>query len=232
VPRQLPGEKLNEQPQERGVRVWDLPTRLFHWIIVLAIAGSWWTAEEDLSERHALIGYFILSLLLFRLVWGFVGSETARFSSFVRGPGAALEHLRHLVMPGKLPRPVGHNALGGYAAIALLLSLAVQAVTGLFLYDDELFWAPLNGRVSEDTAATLKDIHELNFNILLGLIGLHVVAVLFYALVKGLDLVRPMLSGRADLPAGTAAPHMAPLALAFLVAGAAAALVWALITYA
>ena len=214
------------------MRVWDLPTRLFHWIIVLAIAGSWWTGEEDLSERHALIGYFILSLLLFRFAWGFIGSETARFSSFMRGPGAALEHLRHLVMPGKLPRSVGHNALGGYAAFALLLSLTVQVATGLFLYDDELFWAPLNGWVSEDMAETLGDIHELNFNILLGLIGLHVSAILFYGFVKGLDLVRPMLSGRADLPAGTVAPRMAPLALALFLAGAAAASVWALVTYA
>lgn len=196
------------------------------------MAGSWWTSERDLSETHALIGYTILALLLFRLGWGLVGSETSRFSSFIRPPGEAIGHLRHLMKPGKLNRPMGHNALGGYAVAALLLSLGVQVCTGLFLYDDEYFWAPLNGWVSEGTAAMLGNVHEANFNLLLVLAGVHVAAVIFYALVKGLDLVRPMLSGKAEFPPDTRPPRIAPLPLALAVAAVAGLLVWSLVSFA
>jgi cytochrome b len=208
--------------------IWDLPIRLFHWAIVAAIAASWWTSEQEDSETHALIGYTVIALLLFRFAWGFVGSETARFGSFVRPPSEALEHIRHLLRPGKLDRHVGHNALGGYSVLLLLASLSVQVVTGLFLYDDEYFWAPLNAWVSEDMADLLEDVHEANFNLLLVLIGLHVAAILFYGFVKGLDLVRPMLSGRAELPAGSA-PQLAPLWLAAVLAAGAGLLVWYLL---
>jgi cytochrome b len=233
LPRPLSGEELSapEEGPER-VTVWDLPTRLVHWLIVLLVAGSWWTGEEDLSERHAVIGYTILALLLFRLAWGFIGSETARFSSFVRAPSHAIEHLRHLLGRGKLERTVGHNALGGYAVTALLLCLAVQVCTGLFLYDEEYFWAPLNGWVSEETAELLSNVHEANFKLLLVLIGVHVGAVIFYALVKGLDLLRPMLSGRAEFPPGTRPPRIAPLPLALALAAAAGLVVWSLVSFA
>ncbi len=209
-----------------------MPTRLFHSLIVLLVAGSWWTGEQGDSERHALIGYTILALLLFRFAWGFLGSDTSRFSSFVRGPSHAVGHLRHLMSRGKLERTVGHNALGGYAVILLLLSLTVQVATGLFLYDDEYFWAPLNGWVSEDMAEALSDVHEANFNLLLALIAIHVAAVLFYGLVKGLDLVRPMLSGKAALPDGAPAPRIAPLALAAAIVAVSGLLVWSLVSFA
>ncbi len=199
---------------------------------MLAIAGSWWTGENDESETHALIGYTVLALLLFRLAWGLIGSETARFSSFIRPPGEAIRHLRHLTRPGRLDRPMGHNALGGYAVAALLLSLAVQVGTGLFLYDEEYFWAPLNGWVSEDTAETLADVHEANFKLLLALVGVHVAAVIFYGLAKGLDLVRPMLSGKAEFPPGTRPPRIASLPLALATAAVAGLLVWSLVSFA
>jgi len=215
----------------RRVILWDLPTRLFHWALVAAVAAAWWTGEEEESDIHSLIGYTILFLLLFRLGWGLIGSETSRFSSFIKGPSAALEHVRHLFRRGPLERHVGHNALGGYSVILLLLSLGVQVGTGLFLYDDEYFWAPLNGWVSEDLADTLSDVHEANFNLLLILIGLHVAAILFYGVAKRLDLVRPMLTGRADLP-GELAPRVAPLWRAVPVALMAAVLVWSLVSYA
>jgi cytochrome b len=198
---------------------------------VLALAGSWWTGERDMSDTHALFGYGVLALLLFRIGWGLFGSETARFSSFVKRPGAAAEHLRHLARRGRLERTVGHNPLGGYMVILLLLSLLVQAGTGLFLYDDEFFWAPLNGWVGEETADTLRSIHYYNFNLLLVLAGLHVAAVLFYGLVKGLDLIRPMLSGRAELSEGTVEPRSAPLWLALALAAAAGLLVWSLVSF-
>jgi cytochrome b len=216
----------------RRLLVWDLPTRLFHWTLVLAVAGCWWTGERGPVETHALFGYAVLALLLFRLGWGLVGSETARFSSFVRGPRAALGHLGHLVRRGPLDHPVGHNAVGGYAVILLLLLLSIVAVSGLFLYDDEIYWAPLNAWVSEETAELLHEVHHEGFELLLVLIAVHVLAVIYYYAVKRLDLIRPMLTGRADLPVDTAPPRIAPAALALSIALAAAASVWALVAFA
>jgi cytochrome b len=216
----------------RGTLVWDLPTRLFHWTLVLAVAGCWWTGERGPSEIHALLGYAVLALLLFRLAWGLAGSETARFAAFVRRPGAAFAHLRHLFGRARLEQTVGHNPAGGYAVIALLLALAVAAVSGLFLYDDEIYWAPLNAWVSEEAAASLGRIHHLAFDVLLVLAAVHVAAVILYYLVKGLDLVRPMLSGRAELPRGARAPRIASPLLALVLAGAAVVLVWALVALA
>jgi cytochrome b len=199
---------------------------------VLALAGSWWTSERGMSETHALFGYSVIGLLLFRIGWGLCGSETSRFRSFLNGPGAALEHFRHLSRPGKLERTMGHNALGGYMVVVLLLALLVQVGTGLFLYDDELFWAPLNGWVNEETAEALEEIHEINFNIILGLAAVHVAAVLFYWVVKGLNLIGPMVTGRAELPEGKEPPRMASASLALFLAALAGLLVWGLVTYA
>jgi cytochrome b len=205
---------------------------LFHWALVLSVAGCWWTGETARMETHALLGYCVLALILFRLAWGLVGSETARFASFVHGPAAAVSHVRHLFQRGPLERQAGHNAVGGYAVLLLLLLLVVQSVSGLFLYDEEMFWAPLNGWVSEDTAKYLSWLHDLVFDALLVLIAFHVAAILLYLLVKRLDLVRPMLTGRADLPASVAAPRTVSILLAFLLAAASALAVWALVTYA
>ena len=219
-------------PSASRTQVRDLPTRLFHWLLVLAVAGCWWTGERGPVETHALLGYGVLALILFRLAWGLVGSETARFASFVRGPAAVLAHLRHLVRPGRLDHPVGHNPAGGYAVLALLALLAVVAVSGLFVYDEEIYWGPLYSWVSEERAAWLHWLHHAAFDVLLVLIAIHVAAVLLYFLLKRLDLVSPMLSGRADLPAGAAAPRIAPLALALALASAAALTVWCLIAFA
>jgi cytochrome b len=183
-------------------------------------------------ETHALFGYAVLALLLFRLAWGLVGSETARFASFVRGPGAALAHLRSLFRRGAAERHVGHNEAGGYAVLALLLLLIVQAVSGLFLYDEEIYWAPLNAWVSEETAQFLGWLHDVTFDLLLVLIAIHVAAVILYLLVKRLDLIRPMLGGRIALPQAARAPRIAPLPLAFGLAIAAALAVWALVAFA
>jgi cytochrome b len=204
---------------------------LFHWVLVLAIAGCWWTGERGPMETHALLGYAVLALLLFRLAWGLAGSETARFASFVRGPAAAAAHLRHFFRRGALDRPVGHNPIGGYSVLLLLLVLVVQAVTGLFLYDEEIFWAPLNSWVSEETAQYLGWLHHVTFDLLLVLVGIHVAAVILYLAVKRLDLIRPMLTGRAELPEGAAAPRMRPAVLAFALFALAALAVSLLVNF-
>jgi cytochrome b len=211
--------------------IWDLPTRLFHWSLVLLIAGAWWTQEQDDSELHARIGYAVLTLLLFRLAWGFVGSDTSRFASFIRGPRSAILYLRGLFGSAPAPGQIGHNPVGGYSVVLMLLCLAVQAGTGLFLYDDEFFWGPLNDLVSEESAEFLHEVHELNFNLLLALIVVHVAAILFYRFGKGQHLVGPMIGGKATLPPGSARPRIANpwLALALLIVSAG--LVYALLAF-
>ena len=236
MPRFLPGPALSsaadsDSTQPR-VLVWDLPTRLFHWTLVAAVAGCWWTGERGPMETHALLGYVVLALLLFRLAWGLVGSETARFAGFLRGPSAVIAHVRHLFGRGPLEADVGHNPVGGYAVLLLLLLLTVQTVSGLFLYDEEIYWAPLNGWVSEESAAWLGWLHDFTFTLLLAMIAVHVAAVFLYLLVKGLNLIAPMLSGRAALPAGTAAPRIASTLLASGLFAVAALLVYLLVTYA
>ncbi|HEY0844980.1 MAG TPA: cytochrome b/b6 domain-containing protein [Noviherbaspirillum sp.] len=189
------------------VRVWDLPLRLFHWLLAVLVIGSLVTglfgAELGLraAEWHKLFGYAVLVLLLFRLLWGFVGGTYARFGSFVRGPRAVAAYLGELT-GRRAPRPmVGHNPLGGWSTLAMLLCLSVQAGTGLFLADEDLgLEGPLSKYVSGVVADRLGTVHETNFMVLLFLIGLHLAAIAFYRLAKGQNLVKPMITGFKELP--------------------------------
>jgi len=216
--------------QGRQVRIWDLPVRLFHWALVLCLALSWWTAETGRMGAHLWLGYTALALVAFRLLWGLVGSETARFRHFVKGPVAVLHHVRTLASPGPLPREVGHNPLGALAVLGLLLAVLVQAVSGLFTNDGILAYGPLSELVSADTAKLLRRVHFQTFDILLVLVGLHVAAIIGYRVVKGLDLVRPMLTGRAEMDPPLVPPRLASPWLALPLAALAVLLVWAVIT--
>lgn len=215
----------------RKVLVWDLPTRIFHWSLVLSVAGLWWTGEKGPIETHALFGYFVLALLLFRILWGLAGSETARFASFLRGPRAGAEHVRHLFAKGPLPHPAGHNPVGGWSVVLLLLVLLTLSVSGLFLYDDEIFWAPLNAFVSEETGDRLGWLHHVAFDALLILVALHVAAIFLYWAVKRANLLGPMLTGRAEIDPDSPAPRMAGLLVALIFAALAAAAVWAMVAW-
>lgn len=186
--------------------VWDLPTRLFHWSIVLLVAFSWWSSEEAFDPWHYWSGYTILFLLLFRILWGFFGSSTARFASFVRGPASVLSYLRS----GRW-HTAGHSPLGALSVIALLLSMIVQVSTGLIQFDDDDFvGGPLSSLVGADVAETAHDVHDANFNVLLALIALHIAAIFYYRLQRGQDLVGPMVSGRAELGDGVEPMRTAP----------------------
>jgi cytochrome b len=183
---------------QRQVRVWDLPTRLVHWLLVALVAFSWWSAENAPIEWHMRSGLAILALLLFRILWGFFGSSTARFANFVRGPRAVIDYLS-----GSW-NGVGHNPLGAFSVIALLLALAVQVTTGLVQIDSTDFVeGPLSHLVSFETAEAAHEVHEFTFNVLLGLIGLHVAAILLYRLLLGKRLVAPMITGKAAIDADT-----------------------------
>ncbi|MDS4026912.1 MAG: cytochrome b/b6 domain-containing protein [Candidatus Contendobacter sp.] len=197
---------MSEKNHLQNIKVWDLPTRLFHWTLVALLITQWLTAEASSTmDWHVRGGYAVLMLVLFRLIWGFVGSDTARFRDFVRGPGAALEYARSLLR-GETPYYLGHNPLGAWSIIALLLLLLIQAGTGLFANDDIMTEGPLYAWVSKGTSDWLTTIHKLNFNLLLLVIAVHLSAVLFYLLVKGENLIHPMLNGCKHLPPELASP--------------------------
>ncbi len=179
-----------------STRIWDLPLRLFHWLLVALIAFSWWSGEEHYMEWHRLSGYGILALLVFRLWWGFTGSRTARFSQFVRGPGAVLVYAKTLFSPSRHTAD-GHNPLGGWSVIAMLLAIAAMVVAGLFAVDvDGWESGPLAYWVSFEQGRSAAEFHETVFNVIMALIILHVAAIVFYLAVKRMNLVRPMITGR------------------------------------
>lgn len=210
----------------RITKVWDLPTRLFHWTLVVAVAGAYATAKAGMIDWHFRCGYAVLALVLFRIIWGLIGSDTARFVRFVRGPRAALSHLAHF--PRREPdAEVGHNAAGGLMVVGLLVLLAIQAGTGLFANDGLFSEGPFAALVDPAISDRLTQWHEFNFNLILAAVIMHVLAVIAYALVKRHDLVRPMVTGKKRLPATIPAPRIAPLWRAVLVAAAAVGAVWA-----
>lgn len=206
------------------VKVWDLPTRLFHWVLVVLVAMLGISGQLGKLEIHMVLGPAVLALVLFRVLWGFAGTTTARFSHFVRGPKAIAEYLaaaRH----GQV-RSVGHNPLGAYSVLALLAILAVQAASGLFATDDIVTDGPLVHLVSSKTAALLSTVHRVSFKLLLAFVALHVGAVAFYKLVKKDDLVRAMITGTKQVPEGVEGVRFANPLLALALAAVAAAVVW------
>ena len=186
------------------VKVWDVPTRTFHWLLVLLIINAW--VSFQYSERvgdytmkwHRWSGYAVLVLLVFRLIWGVVGSSTSRFSAFVKGPGATLGYALDLVR-GRSRHFLGHNPLGTWMILALLLAVASQATLGLFTveHNDSGADGPLHGLVSEGWVKTLSRLHWQGYYwVILPLIGAHITANVVYGLVKRDPLIRAMVTGR------------------------------------
>ncbi len=205
------------------VAVWDRPIRSFHWLLVVLIGFSWWTAETSRMDWHQYSGLAICFLLVFRILWGFVGSNTARFSHFVRGPAAILRHLG-----GHDSGRVGHNPLGALSVVALLLTLVIQVATGLFAVDvDGLESGPLSHYVSFQQGRQAAAIHDASFTVLQGLIVLHLAAIAFYLLVKRDNLVRPMVTGSRTVSGSSVAGMEPAPAWRFLLCVSVAALfVW------
>jgi len=174
-------------------RVWDLPTRIVHWLLAALIAFSWWSVTYHHTGWHIWSGIAILTLLIFRLLWGLVGSSTARFANFVRGPRAIASFWR-----GSW-RGIGHNPLGALSVLALFGAVAVQVGLGLISQDEDgLYAGPLARLVSSDTSDSARDLHELWFKVILGLVALHIAAILYYRL-RGRKLTLPMITGRAAI---------------------------------
>ena len=212
-------------------RVWDLPTRLFHWTLVALIALQYASGEFGwLSMQwHFRLGYATLALLVFRVLWGFLGSQTSRFTDFVRSPRAVLRYVFD-TLRGRAPHAPGHNPLGGWSVLALLALVALQAGSGLFASDDISEEGPLAAHVSGAAVSTLTKIHHWVADALVILVVLHVGAVLLHWLVRRDNLVAPMLHGRARFahaPALRFVSSWRALALLALSAAAVGALVWA-----
>ncbi|CAB3887197.1 MULTISPECIES: cytochrome b/b6 domain-containing protein [Achromobacter] len=190
------------QNNRLAVHIWDLPTRLFHWALVVCIVGAFVSVKLGglYMDWHVRFGCTALGLILFRLLWGFVGPRYARFSHFVRGPAAVARYLKGAAAPA------GHNPLGALSVLALLLVIGFQALSGLFTTDDIMTQGPLFGHVSESISAAMTSWHKLNEWVILALVALHIAAVLWYALVRRKRLVRAIITGKVDakdVPAGT-----------------------------
>lgn len=218
------------------VRVWDLPTRLFHWTLVLLVAASLVTGEFDsilgatTLEWHKRSGLAILALLLFRLLWGFAGGTHARFANFLRGPGAVIDYAKGVASGRTGAEPAGHNPLGGWSVVAMLAALAVQVATGLFLVDEDYgFEGPLARYASSAVADFLAEVHETNYGVIGALVALHLAAIAYYTVVKRQELVRAMVTGMKRLAPGTEDSRGGGLATAAAIAIAAGAAVWALL---
>lgn len=189
-------EPANSMDADRKVYVWDFPTRLFHWALVGLIAFSYATAELGIGsmELHTYSGSAILALILFRIVWGFLGPENARFLSFLRPVSETLAYTRDLIK-GRDKQYLGHNPLGALSVVALLTAIGLQVLTGLFADDDILTQGPLAPLVPRGTRHLLTDLHETIFNVIVALIALHLLAIAYHRLLKGERLVRAMITG-------------------------------------
>ncbi|MEN6540527.1 MAG: cytochrome b/b6 domain-containing protein [Mizugakiibacter sp.] len=213
------------------VKVWDLPTRLTHWALAALVLLQYGTAEWHwLSmDWHFRFGYATLALVLFRVAWGFAGSRSSRFADFVRGPARVAAYLR-ATLARREARTLGHNPLGGWSVLALLLCLAVQGVSGLFGSDDITLFGPLSSRVSDGAVALMTALHKFNRVVLLALVALHLVAVFAHLAFKRDNLIAPMLHGWKRWPAAVAL-RFAPGWRAWLLLAIAAALVWGVVAW-
>lgn len=189
-----------KQGERAKIRVWDLPVRLFHWLIVALFVFSWWSGENDQLDWHMRSGYAILTLVLFRIYWGFAGSTTARFATFLKGPKEFLAYARTLFHRHGHITP-GHNPMGGWSVALLLFLLLTQTILGLFAVDVEgVTSGPLGNLVSFDTGRVISHWHGLVFDALLAFIAMHIAVVAFYFVYKRENLVSAMVLGIKPIP--------------------------------
>lgn len=212
------------------IRVWDLPTRMFHWSLAILAVFSFTTGRigGDWMVWHLRSGYAILTLLLFRIAWGFIGSDTARFARFLRGPRTALAYAR-ATLAGRHPAVAGHNPLGGWMVVLMLAALALQASSGLFSDDEIATQGPLAVKVSNATVSRMSALHSYNEWVIAALVALHVLAIAVYRWRWKVALVGPMVHGWMPADPALVAPSHRPLALAAAILASCAALVYLLV---
>lgn len=203
-------------PTDAKLKVWDLPTRVFHWLIVALFIVSYVSAEEAM-KIHMLSGLLTFTLVATRILWGFFGSTTSRFDSFLKKPKTVVSYARQL-RPGYAPPVFGHTPTGGWMIVALLALLLLMPMVGAFGNDDVTFRGPLAYLVDKGTSDALTELHEALFNVLMILAIFHIAAVIVYRLVFREDLVRPMITGER--------PWRGPLPVARFVSARLALLLW------
>ncbi len=206
----------NDRPVK--IAVWDLPTRLFHWLLVILVAVSFTTGAigGNAMLYHEWSGFAILILLVFRIIWGFVGSRKSRFNDFVKGPAAVWRYATALFR-GDRERYMGHNPMGGWSVLALLLALVIQVATGLFANDDIITEGPLYLWVSKPVSDWLTHVHRLNRFLIVLLVVTHVSAVLFYLWGKRENLIKPMITGTKLWRGGDTPPPATSIWLAAVI---------------
>jgi cytochrome b len=188
-------------PAQNTHPLWDLPTRVFHWLIVCCVPLAWWSAEQEYYDVHQWTGYTVLVLVVTRVAWGFIGSRHSRFADFLVGPRSALAYLR-----GRGARGKGHNPLGGWSVLLLLSLLLAQAISGLFNSDDVLFSGPFYFWADGSFRDAMGVVHDVAFNVLLAMMALHILAVCYYQLRQKEKLVQAMVRGSAVGREGNEAP--------------------------
>ena len=225
------GEKERTLQGFHSVRVWDLPTRLFHWLLVVLVASSFTTGKlgGNWMIYHAWCGEAVLALLIFRVVWGFIGSGPSRFRTFLAGPATVFRYALTLLRKDS-DHHLSHNPLGGWSVAAMLLVLFIQSGTGLFANDDIATQGPLYKWVSKAASDRLTSLHHLNHDVIIVLVAVHVAAVLFHLIYKKENLVTSMITGVKQWQDHfTGDVSQQPLWLAALVAAAAAGAVYLLV---
>ncbi len=212
--------------------IWDLPLRLFHWLFALSIFAAWYTSEQEgeMVEQHMLLGYFILGLVIFRILWGFVGTKHARFSEFFPTPAKISAYVKAL-KSGEQLRYAGHNPLGSLMVLLMILLILLQAVSGLFINDDIFSEGPYYGVLGAELQQAMEFIHHNVFDVMIYAIGLHIFAVLYYRLKKKIDLITPMITGKkpSDSVTSSDAISGSRILVALVVAAAVAAFVYWLV---
>lgn len=180
---------------KKPVLIWDWPLRVFHWAFALCVSLAWLTSElgDDYIEQHMQLGYVIIGLITFRIIWGFVGPTHARFTSFVKGPKTVLAYLKNKQSP-----TAGHNPMGALMVLVMLLVFLLQSVSGLFIDDQVFSSGPYFGVLDSDMEKLMSSIHHTLGDIFPYLIGLHILAIVIYKLVKKEDLVTPMITGKKE----------------------------------
>jgi cytochrome b len=200
------------------IRVWDIPTRLFHWLTAGLVLAAYVTWRLDLMAWHARVGEAALALVIFRLLWGIAGSDTARFSSFAASPLRALHHLAH-VFRREPDRQAGHNPAGALMVLLLLALLVGETLSGLYVQNDVADHGRLTDIVPARIANGIDAAHWILWDALLAAVALHVLAIAIYAAAKGHNLVAPMITGRKRLPANVPQPRMASALRAAILLG-------------
>jgi cytochrome b len=206
------------------IAVWDVPVRLFHWLTAMLVATAYTTWRLNWMDWHAYSGYALLALVVFRLLWGFFGSETALFARFIAAPRRAASHLAQLLRR-EPDHQVGHNPAGGWMVLLLLTLLLAEALTGIYTNNDVADVGPLTEVTPAPVANFITTLHDVLWQALLAAVALHILAVGLYWAAKRQNLLLPMITGRKVLPLGVRPPAQAGVlrALLFLGCGALAA---------